>query len=522
MDILLATINARYAHSALALRWLRANLGEAYERSEIVEFTLGARIEAMAEKLLDRQPRLVALSVYIWNVEDTTRLVATLKAIRPELIVVIGGPEVSHETDGRRIVALADYVITGPGERSFARLCAALLAGQRPADKMIAGEVADPDTLKAPYALYTDEDLARRNVYVEASRGCPFRCQFCLSALDRTAVPFAVGPFLEEMDHLYRRGARVFRFIDRTFNLKSQTATAILRFFLERIERAPDDPPFAHFELVPDRLPAALRDLLPGFPAGTLQFEIGVQTWDPTVQALIDRRQDNDAAAANIAWLRANTTAHLHVDLIAGLPGEDLAGFGRGFDRLHALGPHEIQIGILKRLPGAPIARHTRAFDLRFSPDPPYNVLATDRLDFSQVQRISRVARYWDLLGNSGRFPRLASRVARGQPFERLLALSDWLYARTDTTYRIAPERLGALVAQWLIDVCGESAASIDAALADDVRAQPGRIRPSRRPPPQAVDGAPVEAPVTGPSPASRGAVPPRQVRFMRVAQAPK
>src|SRR5690606_14978527 len=151
-------------------------------------------------------------------------------------------------------------------------------------------------------------------------------------------------------------------------------------------------------------LPDALKAGIQQFPAGTLQFEIGIQTFNPEVQALISRKQNNEKAAENIRWLVENSQAHLHVDLIAGLPGEDIASFAQGFDKLVALGPHEIQFGILKRLRGTPIIRHTEAYGLIFDPHPPYSILATDRIDFASMQRLVRFARYWDLIANSGRF----------------------------------------------------------------------------------------------------------------------
>ena len=222
-----------------------------------------------------------------------------------------------------------------------------------------------------PYAEYDDEDVARRHIYVEASRGCPFKCEFCLSALDKTAWPFPLDAFLANIEALWQRGVRQFKFVDRTFNLKVDTSLAILDFFLTKLDANPADPPFVHFELIPDHLPDKLKAGIAKFPPGTLQFEIGIQTFDAATQSRISRRQKNDVAEANIRWLHEHSQAHLHVDLIAGLPGEDVATFAAGFDRLVRMGPHEIQFGILKRLRGAPIARHTLPHGLRFNPEPP-------------------------------------------------------------------------------------------------------------------------------------------------------
>jgi len=474
-SIVLSTLNARYAHASLALRYLRANLGHLRDDCAIVEFVLGRRAEEVVEQLLLQAPRLVGFGVYIWNVEETTRIVALLKTVAPQVTVVVGGPEVSHEVDAQRICARADYVVTGWGDVTFAKLARAILHGPRPLAKVQIGEQPPLELIALPYREFSDADLRHRNVYVEASRGCPFKCEFCLSALDKTAWPFPLAPFLDELAQLFARGARHFKFVDRTFNLKIDSSIAILRFFLERIEQHPHDPPFVHFELIPDHLPEKLREWIARFPPGVLQFEIGIQTWNEEVQQLISRRQDNAAAEDNLRWLRAHTNAHLHVDLIAGLPGEDVASLARGFDRLVALAPHEIQLGILKRLRGAPIARHTEGFALRFNPNPPYNVLATDRIGFPTMQRIARFASYWERIANSGRFAHTLSLVLGDAPFERFLALSDWLHAQTGRTHSIANEELYELLHGWLIEVPGVASERAAELLAADYVASGAR-----------------------------------------------
>jgi radical SAM superfamily enzyme YgiQ (UPF0313 family) len=476
-SIVLATLNARFAHASMGLRCLRANLGELREDSEIREFVIGQKTEEIVERLLAGAPRIIGLGVYIWNVEETTRLVGQLRAVAPQILIVLGGPEVSHEHGSQRIVQLADYLITGWGERSFAELAQALLRGERPAARVIAGEQPPLAALAMPYAEYSDDDLQRRHLYVEASRGCPFKCEFCLSALDRSAWPFPLDAFLTALAELHARGARRFKFVDRTFNLKVDTSVAILGFFLERLQAAPEDPVFVHFELIPDHLPQRLKALIAQFPPGCLQFEIGIQTFNPDVQARISRRQDDAAAEANLRWLRSHSHAHLHVDLIAGLPGEDLRSFAAGFDRLVALAPHEIQFGILKRLRGAPIARHTEAFGLRFNPDPPYNILATDAIDFASMQRLSRFSRYWDIVANSGRHPRTLALLLAESPFARFLEFSDWLYARTGQTHALAHERVVLLLREHLHARAGSDPDVVDAAVLADYRAAGGRSR---------------------------------------------
>ena len=451
MTILLSTLNARYTHASLGLRCLLANMGELQGVTQLQEFVIGSRTTDIVEKLLAQQPRIIGFGVYIWNVEETTKLVALLKRVAPDVVIVLGGPEVSYESAAQDIVKMADYLITGWGDVTFPALCKQILDGPKPLMKIHAGVQPPLAELTMPYQLYSAEDIAHRTLYVEASRGCPFKCEFCLSALDKTAWPFDIDVFLGELEALHARGARLFKFVDRTFNLNIKTSLKIMQFFLDKLAAHPDDPVFAHFEVVPDHLPDALKDGIKKFPPGTLQFEIGIQSFNPDVQALVSRKQNNEKAAENIRWLCENSHAHMHVDLIAGLPGEDVASFARGFDRLLALQPHEIQFGILKRLRGTPIIRHTEQYGLVFDPHPPYTILATDRIDFNQMQQLVRFARYWDLVANSGRFAHTLPLILRDSPFANFMRLSNWLYATTDATNRIALERLAVLVGQWLV-----------------------------------------------------------------------
>ena len=450
MTILLSTLNARYTHASLGLRYLLANMGPLQAQTRLQEFVIGTKTTEIVERLLITKPKIIGFGIYIWNVEETTKVVAMLKRVAPDVVIILGGPEVSHEAGEQAIVQLADYLITGWGDVTFPKLCGEVLHGPKPLMKIHAGVQPPLAEIALPYSLYTDDDIKNRTLYVEASRGCPFKCEFCLSALDKTAWPFALDTFLAEMEALHARGARLFKFVDRTFNLNIKTSLKIMQFFLDKLAANPDDPVYAHFELVPDHLPDALKEGISKFPPGALQFEIGIQSFNPEVQALVSRRQDNQKAADNIRWLCEESNAHLHVDLIAGLPGEDVASFARGFDQLVALKPHEIQFGILKRLRGTPIIRHTAEFGLVFDPHPPYTILANKQVDFMTMQRLVRFARYWDLVANSGRFANTVVYLLGATPFDNFMAFSDWLYAHTDATHRIALDRLAGLVGLWL------------------------------------------------------------------------
>jgi radical SAM superfamily enzyme YgiQ (UPF0313 family) len=493
-DIVLTTLNAKFIHAAFGLRYLFANLGELQPRAVIAEFDINQRPLDIAEILLAREPRIIGFGVYIWNVTETTEVITAIRRVRPDIRIILGGPEVSYETEGQPIVELADHVITGEADLKFAEVCRVLLgeiAGE-PAltlalspeererrkqgsgtfagpsnssvveiangrgsslPKIIAAPVPDFSRIALPYDFYAEADLAHRIIYVEASRGCPFTCEFCLSSLDIPVRQVPLEKFLGAMQKLLDRGLKQFKFVDRTFNLNATTSKAILEFFLARHEPGM----FFHFEMIPDRLPAELRAVIAKFPPGALQFEVGIQTFNPEVGTHISRRQNYERLADNFHFLRRETGVHIHADLIVGLPGESLESFATGFDRLIALGPQEIQVGILKRLRGTPIVRHDAEWRMTYNAHPPYEILQNKLLDFATMQRLRRFAKYWDLVGNSGNFVAITPLIwQHGEgdtvvsPFKNFLRFSDWLYAQIGRTDTIALVRLAEGLFEFL------------------------------------------------------------------------
>jgi hypothetical protein len=508
-SIVLATLNAKYIHASLGLRYLLANMGDLRPHTELREFTIARQAQEVVDELLSTLDgsagsgkreaagtQIVGLGVYIWNVEQTTHVLRLLRAARPEIKIILGGPEVSHEVDEQEIVHLADHIITGWGDLSLPKLCRALLYGPRPLSKVITGEQPALKQIALPYAEYTDADVRHRLIYVEASRGCPFKCEFCLSSLDKTAWAFDLEAFLTEMQGLYRRGVRHFKFVDRTFNLKIDTSVRILQFFLDRLpapgmNASQDDDLFVHFEVVPDQLPDRLKHMIARFPPGVLQFEVGIQSFNADVQQRISRQQDNEKTEANLRWLVGQSNVHLHADLIFGLPGETLESFASGFDRLYALAPHEIQLGLLKRLRGTPLARHTAAYGMVYDSNPPYTVQQTGVLDSATLQRFTRFSRYWDKVANSGRFKQTlllllgdgaqtAAHARGGVPsaFYAFLDFADWLWQHTGTSHHLSPEILVDALFEYLCTQCGLAAQTVQAPLLADYVASGARSNP--------------------------------------------
>ena len=532
MKIVLTTINAKWIHPSLALRLLKANLGELEDNCEILEFALRQPFKEKFETIIASQASIFGISVSIWNHSATLELLKALEtrwnfaqsipptqAHRqapeplPKPIIVLGGPEVSALDKSAEIFCYADYVIRGEGEENFRSLCNDIFSGKRQAGENNSGAifigqdstVIDVNQITSPYNLYTDEDLGRKLVYVEASRGCPFGCEFCQSSIEKqiSVREFFLAPFLADMGRLIDRGGRSFKFLDRTFNLNIKRAIEICEYFLKKInaleaenktatepenDLAPESTSIhrqnrrlcVHFEMVPFLFPLELKKILCLFPPGSLRLELGIQTFnaataklislageparEPIGEPAVESRQSanrQELALENLKFLRRETNAIIHVDLIAGLPEEDLVSFGAGFDRLWQVlseekaaehcsssltseSHFEIQLGILKCLPGTPIARHNETCCMRYSPNPPYEVIETGAMPKTELDRIKNFARFWELLYNRNPFPEILSDLfPPGKPvFDNFMLLSDELLKKIGRNWGIDRQEL--------------------------------------------------------------------------------
>ena len=444
-NIILTTLNARYSHTSLGLRYLIANLKELKEQAEILEFVINSSNQTIAEKILETKPKIVGIGVYIWNAYDVGELVKIIKKVSPQTIVVLGGPEVSY-TPLRVNFDMADYIISGEGEVTFYDLCKEILEGNCTQPRVIYSPKVDFASIALPYDDYTDFDIANRHVYVENARGCPFECEFCLSSIDSKMRYIDVDVFLNEIDKLWKRGARNFKFIDRTFNIKISYAKAILNYFLEK-----EEDYFLHFEVIPDNFPDELRDLIKQFKAGALQLEVGIQTLNLDVAKEIRRNLRIEKIKENLKFLSQETYAHLHIDLIVGLPSETVESFGKNLDLLYTLSTGEIQIGILKKLSGTTLDRHDKVYGMVYSDSPPYDILKNDLIDFELMQDMKRFARFWDIVYNSGNFQKSCELLFKdGKVFENFFDFSKWLYKRSESTYKISLDRIAEFLFEYM------------------------------------------------------------------------
>jgi len=468
-DILLVAVNARYSHCAFAVRSLHANLGELAGSARILETDLNLTPLQLATQIAETHPRIVSFSVYLWNVRLIEAAARILRTVTPRLRLIAGGPEI---TAGYPHAALFDALIIGEGETAFRTLCRQ--HGQTPesAPAVITPPPEDPATLALPYGLYTDADIAQRTVYVEASRGCPYSCAYCTSA-DTGLRLIPPGRLLPAFATLWQRGLRQFKFLDRSFNAPAAHAAAILDFFLSRA--TPDMR--LHFEINPDSLHESVASRLAAFPKDTLHVEAGIQTLNPTVAVAVGRSADTAKTLANLRFLTRQTGATIHADLIFGLPGEDEASFARGFNTLIAeCAPPEVQVNLLKGLPGTRLARDAAQWGLAFNPEPPYELLRSDAMEFGTLMRLQRFARCWELVHNRRRFPHALQTLhaSCGSDFygayQRLAAR---IHAGEGRLFAISLPRLAGHLSAELAETCGIGKNEADRLCAADLTGKP-------------------------------------------------
>ena len=474
MNIILTTLNSRFTHSSLGLRCIYANLKELTCKAKILEFSINDAIQTIAEEILDEEPSIIGIGVYIWNASEVKELIEIVKKVSPKTIIILGGPEVSYEPF-RVDFSLADFIIQGEGDTSFYKLAKKITSGETILERIIKPVIEDLKEVNFPYAFYTDEDIKNRYIYVEASRGCPFLCEFCLSSIDERIRSFDLDKLIEEFEKLWQRGARNFKFVDRTFNINMRLANRILDFFLNKEEEY-----FAHFEVIPDHFPDSIKEKIALFPHGALQLEIGIQTLNNEIAENISRPLKLDKIKENIEFLETQTTAHIHLDLIVGLPGENLESFGKNLDALTQMSSCEIQIGILKKLSGTSISRHDETFGMVYSDIPPYDILKTRELSFKDIQNMKRFARFWDIFYNSGNFKHSVLLLKMDDAiYQNFYNFSLWIYQETVSTYKISLDRQASLLFTYLTCKLGGDEETVANAMIQDLLKTKGRAVPS-------------------------------------------
>lgn len=410
--VLLTSLNSKYVHSNLALKYLHMAAADECEGLEIREFTINNSREYIFSELVMGDYDAVCFSCYIWNIEKTTELAADLKKAKPQVSILFGGPEVSY--DSAKFMQdhpFLDFLIYGEGEDVFASWCREFCSGgaygnipglvwrkstgvtvNMPAQPIAFGESG------FPYGVFPCE--SDKVIYYEASRGCPFNCGYCMSSIDRRVRELPVERVKEDLKFFLGQDVKQVKFLDRTFNWDRKRSLELFRFLIENDNGVTN----FHFEVCADLLDDAIFDVLKGARDDLFQFEIGIQsTHGPTLEA-VNRSTDIDKVKANVLRLLDLGNAHIHVDLIAGLPYEDYATFRNSFNEVYGLGAHNLQLGFLKLLKGTEIRANADKFNYQFMDKAPYQVISNDFISAMELCRLKQIEEVLDLYNNRGGF----------------------------------------------------------------------------------------------------------------------
>lgn len=415
MNVVLSTLNSKFIHSSLALRYLKA-YGEAHGQAyDIVEYTINMPVLHILSDITEHDIDVLGFACYIWNIEMTLHVVDMVKAVRPDIKIVLGGPEVSFTADEllERCPNI-DYIVQGEGEEAFHALVTALQLGNDGLDPVIPGvrgrrngsilgsaeavEVRDLSTIPFPYTEEDMEDLEHKIIYYESSRGCPFSCQYCLSGNKNTVRFFPQKRTLQELQWFIDHGVKQVKFVDRTFNCAPHHHRPLMEFM-----RDSDTDMNFHLEMEPELMTQWETNILCETPPGRIQIEVGVQSTHKKTLDAINRYNDWPYIQKSIRPIIQAGRTHVHMDLIVGLPHEDFNRFGQSFNDLFSLQPHALQIGFLKLLKGSGV-RRMREYKYVADPLAPYEVLSTHVLPYDDVRFLKYFEDVFERFYNSERF----------------------------------------------------------------------------------------------------------------------
>ena len=415
MNVVLSTLNSKFIHSSLALRYLKA-YGEAHGQAyDIVEYTINMPVLHILSDITEHDIDVLGFACYIWNIEMTLHVVDMVKAVRPDIKIVLGGPEVSFTADEllERCPNI-DYIVQGEGEEAFHALVTALQLGNDGLNPVIPGvrgrrngsilgsaeavEVRDLSTIPFPYTEEDMDDLEHKIIYYESSRGCPFSCQYCLSGNKNTVRFFPQERTLEELQWFIDHGVKQVKFVDRTFNCAPHHHRPLMEFM-----RDSDTDMNFHLEMEPELMTEWETNILCETPPGRIQIEVGVQSTHKKTLDAINRYNDWPYIQKSIRPIIQAGRTHVHMDLIVGLPHEDFNRFGQSFNDLFSLQPHALQIGFLKLLKGSGV-RRMREYKYVSDPLAPYEVLSTHVLPYDDVRFLKYLEDVFERFYNSERF----------------------------------------------------------------------------------------------------------------------
>ncbi len=469
--ILFCTLNSKYIHSSLAPWYLCSAVEELscgdYD-VDVLEATVNEPIEKVTARIVAQRPDFIGFSVYIWNRTSTFEIIERVKAQLPSAKIVVGGPEVAYDIKATMRHTELDYVISGEGEWPVSLLVDKLFGEESIGD--IAGvsyrkangeiHIAEPYISECdPPNPYTEKYLSSLNgriAYLETSRGCPYNCAYCLSGRCGGVRFFDIDEAKANMLLLANSGTRTVKLVDRTFNADKNRACELFLFIIERYGKEIPDTVCFHFEISADILDEETIEILHSAPVGAIQLEIGIQSYNNECLADINRKSDLDRLDENIRKILEVDNIHVHIDLIAGLPREDIESFSRGFDRAYGLGADMLQLGFLKLLHGSEMREKKESFVSEFSESPPYEVSSTPWLTQGDLEILHSIEDSLERLSNSARFSRTLKYIfedAGYTPYEFFKEFG--AYSKADCENRASLEKYTDTLYTFLADKKG-------------------------------------------------------------------
>ncbi|KMK96724.1 B12-binding domain-containing radical SAM protein [Rossellomorea marisflavi] len=409
--VVLSTLNAKYIHTNLAIRCLKAYAEPDFD-VELAEYTIKDPVLNIATDLFSKQPDVIGFSCYIWNIEETINVIGILRKIMPDVKIILGGPEVTYDVPYwlERLTDV-DFIILGEGEESFKQFLTeangdedwdkvAGIAYMKDGKPVIRPQSNKIDLREVPSPFRFEEDLeqlSKRVTYIETSRGCPFRCQFCLSSIEVGVRYFDREKVKEDIRFLMQNGAKTIKFVDRTFNISRSYAMEMFQFLID--EHLPGT--VFQFEITADIMrPEVIEFLNQNAPAGLFRFEIGVQSTNDETNDLVMRRQNYEKLTRTVTMVKDGGKIDQHLDLIAGLPEEDYHSFKKTFNDVFELRPEELQLGFLKMLRGTGLRIRANDHQYTYMDHSPYEILGNNVLTFDDIVRIKQVEdvleKYWN------------------------------------------------------------------------------------------------------------------------------